>query len=748
MEKSKLSRRRFLQVTGAGAATAVLAACGGTADQATITEPTIAPPADLGGEAPAEVTVAPPTDPAEATTEATEGATTEATEGATTEATEAPADGTTAPATGSGTYQESPLLTARVDAGELPAVAERLPTNPLVIDYEWVQPGKYGGTLQLTNSWGGNGISNMFIEFMYGHSPLRWLNDGLEIGPGFVESWESNADTSEWTLHFREGIKWSDGEPFTTADIMYWWEDLVINEEHSDVPPDEARSGLGNLAKFTAVDETTLTLTFDAPAPLTADRLAMWVNAGTGPRWVAPRHYLEQFHPTYNTDIKDFVDHDLKMDRKVNPEVPVLSGWKLVEYNEGTRGRWERNPYYYAVTANGDQLPYMDGAVITGYADKEVEKVNLQAGKVDFTFAGQIALTDVAAMKQNEGQINGAVRFWESGSGSGQAFFLNYDFQQEAMRNLIREPKFRQALSHAFNRDDVHRNYYFGTGEKTTGTFSPKAIEYNFNDEAQTRYVEWRDSYVAFDQEKSKALFEEIGCKAGADGMRTMPDGSPLQVDLVYSATAGAETVSVNELLARDFKAVGVNAQLTPVDPASRGVNWQAGELMSNSDWGIGDGPNHLVYPQWLVPLEPSRWSPLHGKFYELRGTESVNANLEEVAEPDADPWERTPPRIAAEEGSAIQRLWAVYDQTKVEPDAMARHALVWDMMKIHVDEGPFVQGSVANFDRAILVRNDLMNVPTREQLALGGFTDPWIHPTPAVYEPEAWYFDNPEAHA
>ena len=168
---------------------------------------------------------------------------------------------------------------------------------------------------------------------MYGHSPLRWLRDGLEIGPGLAESWESNDDATEWTFKFREGLKWSDGEPWTTADIMFWWEDLVNVDGSGETPPDEARSGTGTLATFEAVDDFTLKLTFDAPAPLTADRIAMWVNNGTiGPFWHFPRHYMEQFHPKYNTSVTDFVDFTQKKDARINPEYPVMSGWKLKEY--------------------------------------------------------------------------------------------------------------------------------------------------------------------------------------------------------------------------------------------------------------------------------------------------------------------------------------------------------------------------------------------------------------------------------
>ncbi|MEQ4206640.1 ABC transporter substrate-binding protein [Actinopolymorpha sp. B9G3] len=131
---------------------------------------------------------------------------------------------------------------------------------------------------------------------MYGRSPLRWLNDGLDIGPGVVESWESNDDASEWTLHLREGLKWSDGEPVTAADALYWWEDMVLDEVHTAIPPDSGRSGSGKPMTLSAPDDTTLLLTFDSPTPLTPALLANGVNTVD---WFVPKHYLGRFHPKY-----------------------------------------------------------------------------------------------------------------------------------------------------------------------------------------------------------------------------------------------------------------------------------------------------------------------------------------------------------------------------------------------------------------------------------------------------------------
>lgn len=119
---------------------------------------------------------------------------------------------------------ESPLLAAQVKAGKLPPVAQRLPEQPYVVPHGWVKRGNYGGNLSmLVSDTNGYGISEWFYEY----SVVRFLNEGLDVGPGVAQKWESNADTSVWTLHFRKGLRWSDGEPWTTADIMFWWNDMA-----------------------------------------------------------------------------------------------------------------------------------------------------------------------------------------------------------------------------------------------------------------------------------------------------------------------------------------------------------------------------------------------------------------------------------------------------------------------------------------------------------------------------------------
>ncbi len=381
------------------------------------------------------------------------------------------------------------------------------------------------------------------------------------------------------------------------------------------------------------------------------------------------------------------------------------------------------------------------------YENPEVLKLQYLGGKVDYVHGGHtpLSLADVAPLKRAQPRSGLEVCFWDSGSGTESLFFFNQDFEEPKMRALIRNPKFRKALSHAYNRQRAQKLIYFGTGELTTGTYSPKAIEYKINAQGKKTYQSWRDSALKYDPNMAKRMLDEIDVTdTNGDGFREMPGGGKLSVTVDYPADAGPEHVRKNELLVEDWKTVGINARLNPISPEGYDDRWFVGKVQSKTAWEVGNGPDHLTNPTWLVPIENSRWAPLHGQMYSLRGTPEFGQQK------NVDPYKRTPPRIAPEPGSPIDRLYKLYDQTKVEPDAMKRHALVWDMVKVHIDDGPFFMGTVANSSRIVLVREGLMNVPTHEELlkyAQGGFVNPWSVPSPAVYDPETYSWEDPSAH-
>jgi peptide/nickel transport system substrate-binding protein len=644
------------------------------------------------------------------------------------------------------TFQQAPSL----DGQGLPPVEERLPDNPYVIPHSWVQPGKYGGTINMNVfSSTGAATADSDREFFYGHSPLRFLNDGKDVVGGLVESWETNDDASEWTFRFRKGLKWSDGEPWTTENIIWWWQEFVLAQKMAVTPPDETRSGKGNLAEFDAVDETTLKLTFDTPAPLTADRMAAYVNGAIGKNggiWMMPSHYLKQFHPDYGKDVPQDWDTvgglmESKADWHRNPDCPTMTGFTCKSFDNTSGVVLERNPYYYAVMPNGDQLPYVDEIQIKVISDAEAGKLQVQQGSVDYCHGpfNQIALGDVQGLRDSSQRAGTEVVLWDSGSGTGSIFFFNYDYIDDDLRALIREPKFRQAVSHAFNREAVQKSVYFNTGEQTTGTHSPKAAEFQVDDTGAALYQQWRDAYVEYNPDKAKQMLDELGVKdTDGDGLRELPNGKKLALRIDVQADAPVESKTKDNQLISDLKAVGIAMTSNPIAPQAFDDQWKSGKLIAHSNWEVANVGISLIQPFWLIPVEATRWAPLEGQWYSGLGTGSNDK------ETDVDPWERHPPRMDADKDGPIAKLWDLYNRARVEPDRMKQIELVWEIEKLHISDGPFFMGCVANYPQVIVAKTDLRNVPRKENLALGGLVNPWGHPTPAVYDPECFYWENP----
>ena len=713
MSQKKLSRREFLRLSALGAAGVALSAC---AKKETTVEPTKAP-------AVVEATKAPVTEK-EPTPIPTKGAT-----------------ATLVPTVEASKYKESPLLAEKVKAGTLPKVEDRLPKIPLVLSpVDGI--GKYGGRIKTSSPWLGGDM----LESQYGHSALRWIDDGMGIAPGMVESWEANADNSEWTFHFRDGLKWSDGQPCTTEDVLFWWEDLVINPDHSDQPPDFLEKVGDKLPTVTAVDATTLKFSYMGPQPLTPKRLAMWVNARIGPRWISPKHYAKQFHPKYNTEMKDFKLFDEKTNDGLfnNPEMPSLNSWVVTKWETAVQAIWDRNPYYYAVDTEGNQLPYVDGWDETTHVDAQAKLLKIMQGSVDFLNFSDMTMGDVAPVKEAEAAGDYQVRFWDTGSGTGMMYFWNHDAKDPKKRELYRNPKFKQAVSFAMDRPTIQKLVYYDTGMITTGSMSPKAIEFNYNDAARGHYKKFRDLCSAYDPDKAKALLDEIGLKdVNNDGYREYPDGSEfvfrIDVPAGTASSTSSETMLVLEITMKNWTAIGLNVVLNQMPDSEFSGKWQNGEFEWRTAWEVGDGPDHLLYPSWVIPNETERWAPLCGKMFQLQGTAQENTDCE------TDPWARTPPRFCTTDkdyaGTGVEKLHQLYRKAIVEVDEVKRMEMVWQMNEIHMTDGPYFLGTVCNTPRPIIVSNKLTNVPQKEQLKLGGFVNPWIIPYPAVTNPETYSF-------
>ncbi len=197
--------------------------------------------------------------------------------------------------------------------------------------------------------------------------------------------------------------------------------------------------------------------------------------------------------------------------------------------------------------------------------------------------------------------------------------------------------------------------------------------------------------------------------------------------------------MDVLELAKKNWEDVGLNIITNQVTPTAFDEQWGAGQLTMRTAWEVGDGPDHLLYPSWVVPNEPTRWAPLCGRLLQFAGTPA------EAQQTDLNPWDRNPPRFIKTDpdyiGTPIEKIHGIYAKAIIEPDEVKRASLVWDMWNIHEADGPFFIGTVANYPKPKIVSRKLQGVPKKDQLKLGGFDNPWIIPFPAVTNPETWSY-------
>ena len=470
---------------------------------------------------------------------------------------------------------------------------------------------------------------------------------------------------------------------------------------------------------------------------------------GNGPTWIVPAHYAKQFHPRYNKNVpKSWASTgglwQQNVSYKQSTKCPTLTPFKLTKYSEARALTWERNPYAYEVTKDGDQLPYIDGITMTAVVDPQVGKVQITAGKIDYVHGpfNSLILADVSTLMKNKDKAGLDVYLWDSGSGTASIFFLSQDYYDKQYRDLFRKPEFRQALSLAFDRVTAKKAIYFQTGDLTTGTMSPKAAEWLVNDEGKKTFASWRDSYDSVRRRESQV--DARRARAQGHEQRRLP-GVPRRHE---AAVAHRQAGGCVRRAHRQGQPVGVGLEehRDPVEdqPGVAGVvrrQLEVRQVHGPLRLGGRRRPELSGLPAVDAAMEYSRWAPLQGEMYNSIGTKAY------TSEADVDPWKRHPPRVMPDAGGPVAKLWKIYNETKIEPDVMKRDALVWEMTKIHVSDGPFFQGTVTNYPQIVVKKTDLNNVPTKDDLALGGFVNPWTHPTPAVYDIESFYWGNPDQH-
>ncbi|MEM7736661.1 MAG: ABC transporter substrate-binding protein [Deinococcota bacterium] len=615
-------------------------------------------------------------------------------------------------------FNEAPSLAELVAAGELPPVEERLPIAEDIYVVDVVEEiGDYGGTWNNVSqySWAGP------LRLITYDPPVRWAADYSAYVPGSVTSWEYNEEGTQLTLTLRRGIKWSDGAPFTTEDIQFAWEDLMLNDDYAaSGVRGYLRNDDGSPAEMTFPDDYTWVINWTEPQWLAHTVMAQgyweWENL------MYPKHYLSQFHPSYAGD-GDYAVLEENAIWYQNPDFPTIFAWQLTDFTPGESWRLERNPYYWKVDAEGNQLPYIDTLEFELVEDAEVRLLNAIQGQYDASFRAVENFTSIPFLLENADEGGYRVINYMKGNGGEPNWMVNQSYRGNGeseevvaeIRGLLRNPQFRQALSYALDRERVNDVVWQGFSEAKQFTVSPQSLHFA-SEEGQAVYDEWATSYAEYNVELANQLLDELGMALGDDGVRTLPSGEPFELLIDYWDYGLVDQIAdASEIFRVNLEEVGINARLNQLAD----VNEWLGTLNENSSYmlsAVGAAEMDLwTYPDWVFPVRGERIWPAVGAWYNTGG---------EVGE-------------APEPGSVEERLIELYEAGFAEADPAVRNDLMLEVFRLHIEFGPFAIGAAGDIPSPVIVANNFRNVPET------GVLGPWAPATPGNQYPEQFFFES-----
>lgn len=581
---------------------------------------------------------------------------------------------------------EVPTLTDTVDSGELPPVARRLPERPSIVPL--VGPGqslgRHGGTLRLLMGK----PRELRMMMVYGYARLVGYNDKLELAPDILRRLDVE-DNRIFTLHLRKGHKWSDGHPFTSEDFRYYWEDVANNEQLSPFGPPKVLLMDGKPPRVNIIDDTTVRYSWPQANPYFLPALA-----GARPLLIyRATHYLKQFHARYadpsklaerikHAGARNWAglhhrrDHQYKFD---NPELPTLQPWMNTTRPPSERFVFKRNPYYYRVDTAGRQLPYID-RVTVNITSSRLIPAKTGAGDSDLQ-ARYLRLDGYTFLKAGERRNNYTVRLWRTAKGSQIALFPNLNISDPGWRDLLRDARFRRALSLAVHRHEINQVVYYGLVIEGNNTVLPQSPLFK---------PEYQKAWTQFDLRRANALLDEIGLTERDNrGVRLMRDNRPLEI-IVHTAGESTEETDVLELIHDSWLQAGIKLYAKPSQREVFRNRIFSGEAMMSIWSGLSNAmPTADMSPEELAPtsqqqLQWSKW----GQYYETGKQAGVPPDMHSVREL-----------------GRLNEAWR-------HATTFTEREQIWHrMLQIHSDQ-MFTIGLICGVPQPVVINNQLRNVP------------------------------------
>ena len=618
-------------------------------------------------------------------------------------------------------FGEAPALAELVKAGKLPPVEKRIPEEPMVVK-PLQSIGKYGGTWR--RAFTGPADAENGNRIVSTDKILFWDYTGTKIMPCVARDWKVSDDGKVVTIFLRKGHKWSDGHPFTADDFVFWYEDVYMNKDLQPTP-DPFFTVNGKPGRLYKRDELTVVFEFPEPNFLFVDFLAGSTSVGGGQATqqfgnrtmgaYMPGHYLKQFHPKYVG--KDELDQKVKAagfdgwvsfikskwDWRLNLELPVLAPWKTVSPINTPTWVLERNPFYYGIDSQGNQLPYID-RISMGLAEN-LEVVNLRAIAGQFDLQERhTGLAKLPVFLENRAKGNYDVHLDPALNGSDATLQINHAYEADPeIAKWLQTRDFRRALSLGINRDQLNETFWLGVG--TAGSVAPaESVPYSPG-------PEWRKKWSTHNPNQANEFLDKLGLtKKDNEGYRLRTGGKgAIRLELLTVAGSFIPQTQICEMIREQWKKIGIVADVKEVER-----NLFYTRITNNeqqiSIWG-NDGTEVLyLFPRHALPVEPveallgypiARWYASNGQ----QGKEPKDPQLKKAMELFRSAAGKKP----QERYKMAQEIWKIIVDEQISIGT--------------VGQSPAVMG-------VRIVSRRLGNIPAREVNAQHARTPCSSHPT------------------
>lgn len=647
-----------------------------------------------------------------------------------------------------GEFGESPMLADLVEAGELPPVENRLPEVPKVADElsaQYVDPeiGNYGGTLRTATS-SVNWNAHIFMGSDENLLTQVDMTSGV-ITPNIVEAYTANEANTEFTFTLRKGLRWSDGTEVTMEDISFTVNDVLFNETLSPVIENTWRTGnsaSGTPMVFEIMDDYTFKVTFDAPYGGFLAKMSTSASWAGYTNMMKPAYFLKPFHLDYAEechgsleayyeyiapfaevlgyddataeDVWTYVFNQIDVTNweltdpndcltseffpgLIDTNFPVLYAW-MMESSDNNIQTYVRNPYYWKVDEDGNQLPYIDYVISSYVEDEETFALEVIAGNVDFT--GVTNANYMSLYLENEDKGNYRYISATDPATFGAAHInINYglntdgtvkdDDDSKAWQEMNGDIRFRQALMYAIDAEEVSEVVYSGLAVPNP--------DYTCNN----------------DVDLANDLLNEMGAvDIDNDGYRETPSGLKFQWQIWTQA--GNDHVTFAELYSEYWRAIGLNVSVYTTEESLLTASMQANEVPMRMFYC--NGPSFWIFLDWDIDI----WAPLYSAWFNAGGMSGELVNDGSYLEPTDE----------------VKQIYTMV-QSMMEVDADTAANEINPKIAKMVAENLYIIMPILNCPSAISYNNDLGNVPSGGTAVTHTMN----------FDMERLFFKNPEEH-